>query len=500
MRLSWLLTPALFVPNILLTLQTAPAYRRPAQNGAMNLIELLDRAAAQWPDKPAFIESDQPVSYAGLSARTQALAAKLAELAITPGCRVGLSFPNSIDYVALTFALWKLRAVVVPLAVECTELEHAEITESLQLHSSLSQNPRPGGILVEPGCFLTRFSPAAPADNHGLDLAFIRFTSGTTSARKGVVLCHDTVRDRIDAANQGLAITSDDTVIWCLPMAHHFLVTIVLYLSRGATVVLARHVLAEPFLAAIQRWRGTVLYAAPFHYGMLAQHHDGGGIPTVRLAVATTCALTEDIAAAFHARFQIPITQALGIIEAGLVCLNLREPRTRWNSVGQPLPDFAVRILSPDADGSGEVAIRGPGLFDAYAAPWLTREDLAPDGWFLTGDIGRVDEDGFLYLLSRKTAVINVAGRKVFPEEIEAVLNRHPAVRASRVYGRPHPHLGEVIEADLVLDAEAATLDSVRAHCRAQLASYKIPARLHIVSELPRTAVTGKIRREALPV
>lgn len=469
----------------------------------MNLIELLANAAFQWPDKPAFIESEQPVSYAELFARTHSLAAQLAELAITPGCRVGLSFPNSVDYVALTFALWKLRAVVVPLAVECTERERAEIADSLQLHAILSPTALAGSSLVAPGCYFTRLAPATPADNHGLDLAFIRFTSGTTSARKGVALSHDTVRDRIAAANKGLAITSDDTVIWCLPMAHHFLVTIVLYLAQGATIVLARHVLAEPFLAAVQRWRGTVLYAAPFHYALLAQHRDGGGMPTVRLAVATTCALTEDIATAFHARYQIHLAPALGIIEAGLVCLNSRAAGAaggRWASVGQPLPDFAVRILAPDADGCGEVAVRGPGLFDAYAAPWVARAEVAPDGWFRAGDIGRVDEEGYLYLLARKTAVINLAGRKVFPEEIEAVLNRHPAVRASRAYARPHPHLGEVIEADLVLEADAAALDSVRAHCRAQLASHKIPARLHIVRELPRTPVTGKIRRPPVAV
>ena len=135
-------------------------------------------------------------------------------------------------------------------------------------------------------------------------------------------------------------------------------------------------------------------------------------------------------------------------------------------------------------------------MFDAYAAPWMPRELVAPDGWFLTGDIARFDADGYLYLVSRKVAVINLAGRKVFPEEIEAVLDRHPAVRESRVYGRPHPHLGEVIEAELVLEGDASALDSIRAHCRAHLASYKIPARLHVVAALPRTSVTGKIRRE----
>jgi long-chain acyl-CoA synthetase len=157
-----------------------------------------------------------------------------------------------------------------------------------------------------------------------------------------------------------------------------------------------------------------------------------------------------------------------------------------------------VRITDPDADGCGEVAVAGPGIFDAYVAPWIPRSALLCDGWFSTGDIGRLDADGFLFLLSRKTAVINLAGRKVFPEEIEAVINRHPAVRESRVYGKPHAHLGEVVEAELVLDPPDSSLDLIRQYCREHLASYKIPMRFSIVSALPRTPVTGKIRRAAL--
>lgn len=462
----------------------------------MNLIELLDNAAAQWPDRPAFIEEDKPVSYRQLAEQTHALATTLRKHGIVDGTRVGVHFPNSVACVALTFALWKLRAVVVPLAAECTEIERSTIVESIQLRAVISLTPAPGATPVAGGCFLTRLDAAPAADNHGLDIAFIRFTSGTTSARKGVVLSHKTIRDRVQAANRALGIGPEDTIIWCLPMAHHFLVTIALYLAHGATVVLARHVLAEPYLAAIQRWQGTVLYASPFHFGMLARLTGGGDIPSVRLAISTTCSLTHDIATAFKERFRIPISQALGVIEAGLVCLNREQSCERWDSVGQPVPGFETKILSPDDSGAGELAIRGPGMFDAYAAPWVPRELVTPDGWFLTGDIARFDGDGYLYLLSRKTAVINLAGRKVFPEEIETVLNRHPAVRESRAYGRPHPHLGEVIEAEIVLEGDASTLDSIRAHCRAHLASYKIPSRLHVVTELPRTSVTGKIRRE----
>jgi len=163
--------------------------------------------------------------------------------------------------------------------------------------------------------------------------------------------------------------------------------------------------------------------------------------------------------------------------------------------VGKPAGDFQVRLNEPDAEGCGEVAVKGPGIFDAYVAPWVPIQQVLRNGWFFTGDIGRFDAAGFLFLLSRKTAVINLAGRKVFPEEIEAVLNRHPEVRESRVYGRVHPHLGEIVEAELVMNSPSGNLDSVRAFCRDHLASYKIPMRFTIVTAVPRTPVTGKIRR-----
>jgi long-chain acyl-CoA synthetase len=365
------------------------------------------------------------------------------------------------------------------------------------LDAIFSHDPRPLSFPLRDHLFFTRLILAKPSDNHGLNIAFIRFTSGTTSARKGVVLCHETILDRISSANKALGIRSEDTVIWSLPMSHHFLITIVLYLSQGATIVLARHTLARPYLEAVNQWRGTVLYAAPFHYGLLARDSSEIALPDVRLAVSTTCSLPQDVANDFRARFGIRLAQALGVIELGLVSLNTDDPVDRWNSVGPAVPDVRIRIKHPDNGGVGEVEVSGPGFFDAYATPWMSREQVLRKGWFNTGDIGRIDEHGFLYLVGRKTAVINLAGRKVFPEEIEAVLNRHPNVSESRVYGRVHPHLGEVVEADLVLHSPEADLGPVREFCRAHLASFKIPSRLRVVSALPRTAATGKISRAA---
>lgn len=463
----------------------------------MNLTEVLDQAAAVWPDKPAVIDVDLPVSYQQLLERSTRLTAQLQKLQLPPSCRIGLCFPNSVEYIALTFAFWRLNAIVVPIPTESSAEDLKEIAETMQLMGILSQKPIENSVILCENCFWTQCEPTTPADNHGLNIAFIRFTSGTTSSRKGVVLCHETIRDRIIAANKALRIGPEDRVMWCLPMSHHFLITIVLYLSQGATIILARHVLARSFLEAVNRWQGTVLYAAPFHFALLARDGSNLGLPSVRLAVSTTCALPEDVAQDFHRRFNLALVQGLGIIELGLVCLNVDDPMGRPNSVGRPLADFELRIDSPDEDGCGEVAVRGPGFFDGYASPWVPRTRALRDGWFITGDIGRIDSNGFLTLAGRKTAVINVAGRKVFPEEIESVLNRHPAVRESRAYGRMHSRLGEVVEADVVLAAPESNLDTVREFCRAHLASFKVPSSLHVVSSLPRTAATGKIRRVA---
>lgn len=466
----------------------------------MNLIELLQHTAGQCPQKPALIDGTEEVSYQGLLDKVSNLADVLQRRGINPGMRVGLCLPNSILYVTLTFALWKIGAVVVPVPIECTQEDIDEISHSMELEVLLADRPKTAGgekIADHPDCHLTWIARSRPADNHSLNLAFIRFTSGTTSTRKGVALCHETIRDRVMAANTALGITAQDTVMWCLPMSHHFLITIVLYLANGATTVLSRHVIARSFLEAINRHQGTILYAAPFHYSLLARDASALGLPSVRMAVSTTCALPRDVAQDFEQRFKLPLIQGLGIIEVGLAALNVTDPRGKWNSVGRPLAGFEVMILNPDHEGCGEVAIRGPGFLDAYAAPWIPRERLLKEGWFVTGDIGHLDQEGFLFLAGRKNAVINLAGRKVFPEEIESVLNRHPDVRESRVYGRLHPHLGEVVEAEIVLERAGANLDSLREFCRAHLASFKVPTRLHVVGSLPRTLVTGKIRREA---
>ena len=168
----------------------------------MNLTELLENSARRWPQKTAFVEEASEISYAALVEKSVVFTQQLQSLQLPSGSRVGLSFPNSVSYVALTFALWNVNAVVVPIPTECPPEELSEIAATMELAAILSHKPLPGSEPLLPDLFLARLKPATTPDNHGLNIAFIRFTSGTTNARKGVVLCHETVRDRVLAANQ----------------------------------------------------------------------------------------------------------------------------------------------------------------------------------------------------------------------------------------------------------------------------------------------------------
>jgi long-chain acyl-CoA synthetase len=236
-----------------------------------------------------------------------------------------------------------------------------------------------------------------------------------------------------------------------------------------------------------------VLYGAPFHHAGLAAEPSGRSWPDLRLAVSTAAALPVATAEAFRARFGISLSQGLGIIEVGLPFLNIVSREKKPGSIGRPLPDYSAEIHD------GQLFLRGPGMLDAYLNPWRTRGELLEDGWFRTGDLARVDADGDYFLEGRVHSVINVAGMKCFPEEVEAVLSTHPDVQRVRVIGRPHPKVGAVPVAEIIpVSADRLpTMMSLASLCRTSLARYKVPVEFRFVESLPLTA-SGKIKREAV--
>jgi long-chain acyl-CoA synthetase len=472
----------------------------------VTVVDLIRARARARPDAPALIADSaagtERISYAALARRMGTGAERLAAAGIGRGDRCGLIARQGPGFVGEALSILATGACLVPISSDHAGATLERFAEQAALHHVVRET-QDGFTATSRG---ERVSLGADTEAafRALAPAYLRFTSGTTSARKGVILSHQRILERLAAANQGLAIGPEDRVLWLLPMAHHFVVSILLYLSSGAAVLLPASSLTRPVLEMAERERATVLYASPFHHHLLSKDASGLALSGLRLAISTAEGLRTEVATRFRERFGIALAQALGIIEVGLPVVNLEEAAHKPTALGRPLPAYDVWLRRDDGsrlegpgspERTGEICIRGPGLFDAYLAPWTPAEKLAePDG-FRTGDQGYFDADGTLFLAGRRHNRISMAGMKFFAEEVEAVLARHPAVRECRVFARSHAQLGEIPVAEIVLEDPAhEPRRELLGLCRAELPAYKIPRELHFVTALEHTA-TGKVRR-----
>jgi len=429
----------------------------------MNLYDTFRATSRRQPAAPALLGPGPGdcLSYRQLAEAIDAAADRLHDAGLRPGDCVGLHCPSGADYVILTYAVWRCGGCVVPIPVELADREKQEICRTIALalvitgpHRASFVEPFRRGPAVEMPA-ATVVPVTAPREHPaGFDAhasAFIRFTSGTTGTAKGVVLSHETIRDRVAAANEVLHIGPDDRVLWLLSMSYHFAVSVVAYLSYGAAVVLPANHFAPAVQDAAGRHGATLIYASPTHYTRLAEAGGGELPPTLRLAVSTTTALERGLAEQFCRRFGLALTQALGVIEVGLPFINVEFAADRPEGVGRVLPAYRLRL---EDTGLGprhkEILLSGNGFLDAYYDPWCPRAQIMPDGWFRTGDVGELDGDGCLFLRGRTKDVISVLGAKFFPQEVEAVLLSHPGVAAACVVARPDARLGEVPYARVV--------------------------------------------------
>lgn len=481
---------------------------------SLNLYDQFHERALRQVDDPAVIGpvKGQVRSYWELDSSIRALSDKLRSLGVGPWQCVGLHVGSSPQYIIATYAIWRCGACVAPIPVELTASEKGEICRCLALDFVISSERSTGawpkfqaaksaalgdGIAIAP-LYSEQQHPPGFAD---INAAFIRFTSGTTGASKGVVLSHESIDERIRAANEVLNIGSADRVLWVLSMSYHFTVSIVGYLAQGAAIVLPANHFAAAMSQAMLEHQATVLYASPLHFSLLADDRQGKTIPSLRLAISTTGPLDGGVAARFHERYGQPVAQALGIIEAGLPFIHVNPTPERWSSVGRVLPAYELKLADIGLGKNlGEVLIRGPGFLDAYYAPFRTRQEIMDDGWFRTGDVGHLDEAGYLFLRGRSKDVINIMGMKFFPQEVERVLMTHPNVQAAAVFAGSNSHWGETVQARIVLkdcDHNSELERQLKQHCRKQLASFKVPQSFEFVAALPQTA-SGKILHRAV--
>lgn len=473
----------------------------------MNIIDEIRNRASEQPEHPALIcdgqgGAEQVVSYAQLVERMDGVADRLRNEGCKPCQRVGLLAKQGVGFIELGLGILAADLCFVPISDDYDGAPLDTFRKRTQLHHLVRETD---------DYEVQSYTGVGDVDGQGdrafcdLEPAYIRFTSGTTNERKGVIIGHQSILNRLANANQAMKIGPDDRIMWMLPMAHHFVVSILLYLRYGATILLPRSYLAGPVLEFSNSHAATVFYASPYHYDMLARDISTLGLSKVRMAISTASGLNSDIAERFFARMGISLSQALGVIEMGLPAINLKRQREKPLTLGQVLPAYDVWLRGEDGQpvigdnpetDTGEVCIRGTGSFDAYMDPWMLSADvLEPDG-FRTGDEGFFDKDGDLFLRGRRKNRINMAGMKFFAEEVEGVINSHPAIKESRVYGKAHAHLGEIPMADLVLeDPETRpTAAELSQFCKQGLAPHKVPFKFDFIAELAHTS-TGKIKR-----
>jgi len=468
-----------------------------------------EAAALRNPIRAAVIDAEGRLSYEALLSQTDALADAFAAQGIGKGSTLGIRVRDGRRFLATAFAAWRCGAAIVPISHQLVGCELEELFAVTPLDAVVEDvaPPTPGAAIDLLCCGKSlRFVRVARRNEASLHelvpgAAYMRFTSGTTGTSKGVIVTDRAIVERIAIANGALGIRTEDVVLCVLPMAFHFLVSVVLYAQVGATMVLCPELAADALLDAAKTHRATFLYASPLHVRLLASDESGRTLGGVRCVVSTSSALPTDVARAFRHRFRVPVAQGYGIIEAGLPLVNTRDSGVFPESVGRPSPGCEVEVL--DAGGEpvpageiGELALHGPGMFSAYLKPFLRVEEVMSGGWFRTGDLAKRDADGRFTLCGRIKAVINMAGNKVFPEEVEQILDAHPAIAKSRVRGVPHARFGEAIAAEAVIrdGIEAPRAEEVLSYCRKRLSPYKVPATLSFVAEIAETA-SGKLRR-----
>jgi acyl-coenzyme A synthetase/AMP-(fatty) acid ligase len=472
--------------------------------------EILKAAAQQWPNNVAVYDEHGSITFQELFTEAETLRHQLVAMGIKEGMDIGVMAANGRNFITGIFAAVGTGAAVMPMSPQLKKAEIDDILQDAKLHAIIDDRTAAQPldtvdtvIPMKNGSFRFGFtgvdeSVAFAPFVH--EPAFIRFTSGTTGKSKGVIVSHQSVLDRVNGANNGLQLGPGDTVIWVLPMAYHFMVSIILYVKFGAAIAVAKDFLAKNIIEITNQHNGTLLYASPVQIRLLANDSGAEQMLSLKKVISTSAAIGIDVCRAFKERFNMDVSQAYGIIEIGLPILNYTKSAKHPEAVGYAQPGYTVDILdennNPLPTGSiGILGIKGPGMFDAYLLPPTLTKDVLKNGYFLTADYASKTEDGLIKVEGRSKSVINISGMKIFPEEVEAVLEMIPEIKQARISSSPHPLLGQIIEAEVVLnDGAKIDVEDVLTYCKKRLSAFKAPQRLKVVESLPMTG-SGKLQR-----
>jgi len=501
---------------------------------SFNLAVILSETAHSSPDRPVALFSGGQLTYRELDKASDSLAASLTAIGIRPGDPVALQLPNIPQFLVSYFGILKAGGIVVPLNVmlkapevafhlgdsgarilitwEGILAEAAKGAEAAGLdrvyavgHAGDSETAMPFERLLDAA--VPRFEMAA---REPLDTAVIVYTSGTTGRPKGAELTHMQLYMNADIPGRLFDVQADDIVLTVLPLFHVFgLSSIVDVCVRfGCAMSLIPRFSPAAVLAAIQRDRITIFEGVPTMFAdvLSCPDLDSYDLSSLRIAISGGASIPAPVLDAFEERFGLVILEGYGLTEtASTTTFNVSADERRAYSVGKPIWgtqtqvwDSAGRPLPPGPENVGEVVTRGMHVMKGYwHNPEATGEAFTGD-WLHTGDLGYFDEDGFLYIVSRKKELIIRGGYNVYPSEIENVLHAHPAVADAAVVGVPDERLGEEVMAVIIRRPSADLLEAeLTAYCRERLAAYKCPRIFEFRSELPKNTL-GKVLKDEL--
>jgi acyl-CoA synthetase (AMP-forming)/AMP-acid ligase II len=465
---------------------------------------VLGGAAARG-DHPAFVDgaSGEITTYAEVAARVDASAAALQGRGVGKGDVVALVGPNSAEWGIAYHAILRVGGVVTPMNPLLTPEEMGRQQE----------NSGSKLLIDDPAAFVAQADPSATLRDVALDpedLAVLPYSSGTTGLMKGVMLTHRNLVANIEQAWNSMPLNDEDVLVGLMPFFHIYGQTVVLNmgLAKGSTIVIMQRFDCDALMDLMEKHGVTWLHVAPPVILQLATHAnvEGRDFSKLKLIISGAAPLDAELAGRAEAKIGAPIRQGYGMTELSPVSHKSRLARiaeTPPGSVGALIPNTEARLVDPEteqdvAEGEeGEIWIRGPQVMRGYLNnDEATAETLVEDGWLRTGDIARIDENGFTFIVDRLKELIKYKGYQVPPAELEALLVSHPKVKDAGVIGVPMDDGGEAPKAFVVTD-DGVTAEELMAYVAERVAPYKKIREVEFVDEIPKSA-SGKILRRLL--
>ncbi|GCD88180.1 class I adenylate-forming enzyme family protein [Nocardioides sp. LS1] len=479
----------------------------------MTFATLPDRRAAAEPGAAAVADSNQALTNVDLLARVRSVAAQLGQLGIGTDDVVALRLTNRVEFVVLLFAAWRIGATLTPVNPALTSGEVArQLADSGARLLVIEDDSDPVESIACLPVSELRYDLATTDDAAVVDdperLALLIYTSGTTGVPKGVMLDHANLDAMTEMGREGLKLGPTDRCLLILPLFHvnGIVVSILSPLLVGASVVIAERFNPATFFETVEKVRPTFFSAVPTIYSMLAAlpGEIQPDTSSVRFAVCGAAPAPAELLTKFEMRYGFPLVEAYGLSEATCgSAINPVDGIRKAGTVGLPFPGQELRIVSLDGttlpQGEvGEVVVSGPNVMRGYLGRPEETAAVLTDGWLRTGDIGFLDEDGYLTIAGRSKDMIIRGGENIYPKEIEDVLAQHPDVVGAAVIGEPDEKWGEVVVAFVQLRPGASVeVESLKALCREHLSGYKRPTAIRVMEALPTNAV-GKLDKNSL--